>query len=199
MSVDEQRAAGLEDAIGFGEHAAQRLGREVLEHVQRPRLVERIVGKRQAPQIAEEERHSLPRFRREERTDVDADGLGAEVAVPHERPPAAAAEIDDEIARRELQELAQHVVADLRSEERRRDSLVARVGMQRFVEILRLLGELVRGPQIQILVLRRAIRAARMTGRRDRHPPRRERACRGNQDSGRARPADRKSSSREHL
>jgi hypothetical protein len=56
---------------------------------------------------------------REKRADVDPDGLRAPVTVPQQRAPAPAAEIDHEVAGGRRQERAQHVVADLRAQERR--------------------------------------------------------------------------------
>ena len=103
------------------------------------------------PQIAEQQIDARARLRGEERADVDADRRRAPVAVPQQRPAAAAAEIDDEVVRLRREERAQHVVADLRSEQRRRDPLVARVGVQRLVQVLGLLGELDRGPQIEVV------------------------------------------------
>ena len=98
-------------------------------------------------------------------------GFRAEAAVPHQRPAAAAAEIDDEIAGRRPQELAQHVVADLRPEERRRDPLVARVDVQRFVEVLGPLGELVGRMHVEELTPRRGEdTAAAVAGERGRQP-----------------------------
>ncbi len=105
-------------------------------------------------------RHLAPRVFRKERADVDADRVRAQVAVPQQRAAAAAAEIDHAIAGAGPEEFAQHVVADLRSEQRRRDALVARVRVERFVQILRLLRELIGGPQVEVLPGRRPIPAA---------------------------------------
>ena len=98
VRVDEQRAARREHAAGFGQHAAQRLRRQVFEHVERVRLGERAVGERQPAQIAEQQIHAGARFLGEERADVDADSRRPPVGVPQQRPAAAAAEIDDAIA-----------------------------------------------------------------------------------------------------
>ena len=100
------------------------------------------------------------RVGREERADVDADGRGAPVAVPEQRAAAAAAEIDDEVVRLGREERAQHVVADFRAEQRRRHAFVTRVGVQRLVQILRLLGELDARTQIEIVARRAVVRAA---------------------------------------
>ena len=132
----------------------------MLEHVERPGFRKRPVGKRQTPQVAEKQRHALARVLGEKRADVDADRLGAEVAVPDERAPAAAAEVDDQVAGPGPQKLPQHVVADLRSEKRRRNALVARVGVQGFVEVFRLLREGVSRAQVQILIARGLVEAA---------------------------------------
>ncbi len=49
---------------------------------------------------------------------------------------------------------AQHVVADSRSEQRRRDGFVSRVGVELGVEVLGLLGERRRGPQVEVAARR---------------------------------------------
>ena len=79
---------------------------------------------------------------------------GAEVGVPDERAAAAAAEVDDDVAGPGREERPQHVVADLRAQQRRRHVLVARVGVQRLVEVLRLLGETHAGVQVEVLRVR---------------------------------------------
>ncbi len=86
--------------------------------------------------------------------------LGPEIPVPHQGTAAAAPEIDHDVPRLRAQELPQHVVADLRAEERRRHALVARVGVQGFVEVLRLFGELLGRTQIEVVVARGPIRPA---------------------------------------
>ena len=141
VRVDEQRAARLQHPRGLRQHAVERLGRQVLEHVERPGLVERRVGKRQRAQVAEHEVHLRARVLREERGDVDAHHGGAEVAVPDQRPPAPAAEVRDEFSGAGREKRAQHAVPDARPEQRRRDALVPRIGVKRLVEVFRLLGE----------------------------------------------------------
>ena len=66
VRVDEQRAARREHAGGLRQHAAQCLGRQVLEHVEGARLGERAVGERQPAQIAEQQidARGAPRSRR---------------------------------------------------------------------------------------------------------------------------------------
>ena len=67
VRVDEQLAAGREDARRFGEHPAQCVRRQVLEHVERVRFRERAVGERQAAKIAEQQIDVAARFVGEER------------------------------------------------------------------------------------------------------------------------------------
>ena len=67
------------------------------------------------------------------------------------------------------EELAQHVVADLRSEQRRRHALVARVGVQRLVQVFRPLLEGLVRPQVEKVRRRPAVLlAARLAGQRRR-------------------------------
>ena len=61
VRVDEERRLPASDAVRFREHPVQRVGREMLEDVERPRLVERIVGKRQLAQVAEQQVDLPPR------------------------------------------------------------------------------------------------------------------------------------------
>ena len=137
VRVHEQPASRRQHARRFAEHAPQRLWREVLEHVERARFGERAVGERQLAEIADQQIDIAPRLGREIRTDVDADRRRSPVAVPQQRPAAAAAQIDDEIVRLGSEKCPQHVVADFRSEQRRRQAFVPGVGMQRLVQILR--------------------------------------------------------------
>ena len=103
----------------------------------------------------------------EERADVDPDRLCPPVAVPEQRAPASAAEIHDAIARSRREELAQHVVADLRSQQRRRHALVAGVGVQRLVQVLRPLLEGLVRPQVEKVPGRPAVLfAARLASQR---------------------------------
>jgi hypothetical protein len=179
VGVDEQGAAGRDHPRRFRQHAAERVGRQVLEHVERIGLRERPVGERQPAQIAEEQVDLLPRLGGEEGRDVDAHGARAPVAVPQQRAAAAAAEIGHEIGRARREERAQHVVADPGPEERGRDALVSRVGMQRFVEILGLLLERLARAEVE-KVLRRSVvpRPARGAHER-RRVPRERGAARG--------------------
>ncbi len=70
--------------------------------------------------------------------------------VPRHRPSAAAAEIESAIAGAGREKPPEHVVADLRSEERRRDRLVAGVGVERLVEVSRSLGKLGERSKVEI-------------------------------------------------
>ena len=142
MRVDEQRAARLQHARRFFQHRRERLRRQVLEHVERPRLVEGAVRKRQLAQVAEQQVDLAPRFMREEGRDVDADRSRAPRSRFHSsaRPlpqPRSTTRSPGAGARKR----AQHVVADPRSEQRRRHPLVPRVHVQRLVQVLGLLGE----------------------------------------------------------
>ena len=130
--------------------AASAFPRQVLDHVERVALGEGAVGKRQPSQIAEHEIAALERFAGEVRRDVDAHDRRAALVIPDERSAAAAPEIDDHVAGRRLEEAPQHPLADAGLQQRRRHGLVARVGVQRLVEVLRLLGERRRRPQVQI-------------------------------------------------
>ena len=113
----------------------------MLEHVERPGLGERAVGKRQPPQVAEQQRHVAARVLGEKRADVDADRLGAEVAIPDERAAAAAAEIDDQIAGPWAAETCRSMslrIFDPRSGGETRSWRAS--ACKRFVEVFRLLG-----------------------------------------------------------
>ena len=123
----------------------------MLEHVERVSLGEDAIGERQVPQIAEREIDALPRFVREERADVDADQRRMAVAVPEQHAAAAAAEVDDPIAGGRPEEPAEHVVANAGRQERRRDRLMPRVGVERLVHVFRLLGECHAWPQVEIV------------------------------------------------
>ena len=68
VRVEEERAARCEHAAGVAEHVAQRLRGQMLEHIERPRLLERAVLERQPPQIAERQ-IAARRAPRGERTD----------------------------------------------------------------------------------------------------------------------------------
>ncbi len=138
------------DPRDLREHRREPVLRQVLDDVQRVALGERAVGKRQPSQIAEHEIRALERLAGEVRRDVDAHHRRAALEIPDERPAAAAPQIDDHIARRWAEEAPQHPLADAGLQQRRRHGLVARIGMQGRVEILRLLGERRRGPQVQI-------------------------------------------------
>jgi hypothetical protein len=151
VRVDEEAAARPQDPVCLPQHRAQRLGRQVLEDVEGARFRERVVAERQLPQIADEQVHVAACLGREERRDIDPDRLRPPVPVPQERASAAAPQVHDEIVRARGQEVAEHVVADLRTEQRRRDPLVARVGVQRLVQVLRLLVEPRDGAQVEVL------------------------------------------------
>ena len=60
-------------------------------------------------------------------------------------------EIDDQVGRSRREKRAQHVVADSRSEQRRRDRLVPRVGVERLVQVLGLLGIFDARPEIEVV------------------------------------------------
>jgi hypothetical protein len=77
-----------------------------------------------------------------------------------QRASAAAAQVHDAIGRGRAQKRPQHVVPDLRAEQRRRHALVPGVGVQRFVEVPGLLGERLARPEIQKRVALLRIRAA---------------------------------------
>ena len=55
VRIDEQCAARREHSRGLGEHLAQSLGRQMFEHVERERLGERAIRKRQFAQIADQQ------------------------------------------------------------------------------------------------------------------------------------------------
>ena len=140
VGVDEQRAAGREHAVRFGQHLRERLRRQMFEHVERPGLGERAVGERQPPQIAEQQGTRRRASSAKNGLMSTPTASAPRSRFQSERPSAAAAEVDDR-SPGAGQELAQHVVADLRAEQRRRHTLVPRVGVERLVEILGLLGE----------------------------------------------------------
>ncbi len=154
VRVDEERAAGGEDAGRLGEHRVQRLGRQVLEDVERVGLGEGAVRERQLAQVGEREVGGGARLVREERADVDAGERGAARRVPQDRASAAAAEVDHAIARRELQEAPQLPLPHARLQERRRDRLVPRVLVQGLVQVFGLLGERRPRPQVQVVARR---------------------------------------------
>jgi hypothetical protein len=164
VRIHEQRAVVRQHAIGFTQHLDQRGSREVFEHVERPRLGERAV------EIGS--RRRSPRRRSQRSTasgakngaDVDSASDAPLVEDPDERPAAAAAEIDRAIPGAELQELPEHVESHFRSEHRRRDRLVPRVGVERFVEILRLLGACRNRPQVEHAAGRREHAVAARAG-----------------------------------
>ena len=118
------------------------------------------VGKRQLPQIADEQVDALPGICGKERADVDADRLRSPVAVPQQRAAAAAAQIDDQVVRFRREEPPQHVVADLRTEQRRRHALVARVDVQRLVQVFRLFGVLDAWSEVEEVPRRAVVRAS---------------------------------------
>ena len=151
MCVEEQGAARFEHPPRFGQHRRQAVARQVLGNVERERFREAAVRERQPPQITNHEVDAVQRLAREMRAHVDADHLSAALLIPHERPAAAAPEIDDPVARVELQHPAQHVVADRGRQERRRHRLVPRVGVQGLLKILRRLGELGERTQVEEL------------------------------------------------
>ena len=158
VRVDEQLAARRDHARRLGQHAAQRLRRQVFEDVERVRLRER--RRRRTAAAADRRAAGRPRAR----DSCAKNGLMSiptavrpPVAVPQQRAAAAAAEIDDAIAGARREELAQHVVADLRAEQRRRHALVPRVGVQRLVQVLRLLLERLVRPQVEEVLRRPAV------------------------------------------
>ena len=91
----------------------------MFQDVQRVGLGEGPVGEGELSQVAEEQVDYGECLCGEERADVDADSRRAPILVPEERAPAAASEIDDTIAGPWREEVAEHVVANLRSEKRR--------------------------------------------------------------------------------
>jgi hypothetical protein len=62
VRVHEQLPARTQDAVCFREHAAQRVRRQVLQNVERARLRERAIGKRQPAQVAEQQIELGARF-----------------------------------------------------------------------------------------------------------------------------------------
>src|SRR3954470_14157403 len=111
----------------------------MFEDVERPGLVEGPILDRQTSQVTEYEVAPCQRLSGEERTDVDTGEPRVRVGIPDHRAPAPTTEIEHAIAWPEIEEPPQHVVPDSRSEQRRSDRRMPRVGVQRLVEILGLL------------------------------------------------------------
>ena len=132
----------------------------MLEHVERIALGEGAVAEGQLAQVGER------RGRRCARASCAKNGLtsapmkrGAARRVPEHRASAAAAEIDHAIGRAERQEATKLPLPDAGLQQRRRHRLVPRIGVQRLVQILRLLGEADRRPQIEVRLGRLRIAA----------------------------------------
>jgi hypothetical protein len=154
VRVHEQGAIVSQHAVGFLEHFDQRRARQVLEHVERPCFGERAVMDRKTPQVAEQQVAGGHGFPREVWRDIDARQFGTARRVPRERASAAASKIEHTVRRPGAKESPQHVVPDFRTQQRRRHRFVTGIGVQRLVEVFRLLGVGLLRPQVQVAGVR---------------------------------------------